>query len=285
MRGWWISLVLACTPVASNVPVMFPAREFGPVPDDPPAAAAEEKPGPADGSGVPGPGPGPKDMSPAPGAAPGPDPRAGETKSIKPGINDPYRGAAAAKRWAKRFERDGREVHDRRAEIIKAMGLGRGMAVADVGAGTGLFTLAFAEAVGPEGVVYAVDLMPNFLAHIREKLDRAKVRHVRLVQATDRSSELPAASVDAIFMSDAYHHLEYPQHTLATLRAALRPGGTLWLIDFKLDANSDAWLKAHVRAGKDQVLRELTAAGFVLVEELGLLQENYFLKLRVAAGP
>jgi SAM-dependent methyltransferase len=232
VRGWWLGLVLACTPVAlppSAAPMAFPAGRFGPVPDDPP----EAEPAAAE--------PGPKDMSAVPGAAP--DPRAGETESIKPGINDPYRGVGAAKRWSKRFERDGREVHDRRAEIIKAMGVGRGMAV------------------------------------------RAKIQHVRLVQATDRSSELPAASVDAIFMSDAYHHLEYPQHTLATLRAALRPGGTLWLIDFKLDANSDAWLKQHVRAGKDQVLRELAAAGFVLDQELGLLQENYFLKLKVAAGP
>lgn len=227
-----------------------------------------------------------EDMSSAPAAAPVPRDSgliARETASIKPGINDPYKSVGAAKRWSKRFERDGREVHDRRADILRVMGLTRGMAIADVGAGTGLFTLAFAEAVGPEGTVYAVDVIPQFLAHIRAKVEKAGfIKRVRLVQATDRSSELAPGSVDAIFMSDAYHHLEYPQHTLATLRAALRPGGTLWLIDFIREDTSDAWIKQHVRAGKAEVLRELAAAGFVLVEDVPLLRENYLLKLQPA---
>ena len=220
--------------------------------------------------------------SPAPTAAPtaAPDPRVDETRSAYPGINAPYRARGAARTWSRRFERDGREVHDHRAQIVAALGLRPGMAVADVGAGTGLFTLLFAEAVGPGGTVFAVDLIPAFLEHIRGKLEKAGVQHVRLVQATDRSAELPPASVDLVFMSDAYHHLEYPQHTLASLRAALRPGGSLWVIDFQREASSDASLRKHVRAGKTQVLRELALAGFELVEELPLLRENYVLHLR-----
>lgn len=208
-----------------------------------------------------------------------------EKASVKPGINDPYKSRGAARRWAKRFERDGREVHDRRAEILQALGLTRGMAIADVGAGTGLFTLAFAEAVGPEGTVYAVDVVPEFLQHVRAKLERAGLMdRARLVQANDRSCELPPNSVDAIFMSDAYHHLEFPQHTLATMRAALRPGGTLWIIDFRREADSDEWLKQHVRAGQAVVVQELAAAGFVVVQELPLLRENYFIKLKLRTG-
>ncbi len=68
---------------------------------------------------------------------------------------------------------------------------------------------------------------------------------------------------------------------MATLRAALRPGGSLWLIDFQRDERSNAAMRRHVRAGKEQVLQELAAAGFVLIEELPLLQENYVLHLRV----
>lgn len=220
----------------------------------------------------------PKDMPKEP--APAPDPRLAETTSAHPGINDPYRSRGAAERWASNFERDGREVHDHRAQIVRTLALRPGMAVADVGAGTGLFTLAFAEAVGPTGTVYAVDLIPAFLAHVRAKITRAKLTQVKLVQATDRSAELPPASVDLIFISDAYHHLEYPQHVLAGLRQALRPGGSLWLIDFQREATSPAWVRRHVRAGKAEVLRELDLAGFELVAEPPLLKENYILHLR-----
>lgn len=209
-----------------------------------------------------------------------PDPRAGETRSVHPGINAPYRAADAARTWSRRFERDGREVHDHQAQIVAALGLRPGQAVADVGAGTGLFTLAFAAQVGPGGVVYAVDLIPEFLAHIGDKVERAGLTQVKLVQASERSAGLPPASVDLIFMSDAYHHLEYPQHVLATLRAALRPGGSLWVIDFQREASSARAMRRHVRAGKAQVLQELAQAGFVLVEELPLLRENYVLHLR-----
>lgn len=268
----WIGLVMivACAPTGT---ARAPVED---VPEDRPeiaVAVPEDRPavvGPAVAQAV------PEDRSADPEVI------ARETASVKPGINAPYRGAGAAKRWAKRFERDGREVHDRRDEIVRALDLRPGMAIADVGAGTGLFTLMFAAAVGAEGTVHAVDVMPGFLAHIRAKVEKAGlIDRVRFVQATDRSSGLAAGSVDAIFMSDAYHHLEYPQHTLATLRAALRPGGTLWLIDFRRDEDSDEWLKQHVRAGKEVVLQELAAAGFVLVQEVPLLRENYFLKLQV----
>ena len=258
-----IAAVLACSPPPA-APVSSPL--------EPAPAPAPSLPVPVDMSPSTGPEP-----PPAPAT---PDPRVGETKSVYPGINAPYRSRGAARTWSRRFERDGREVHDHQAQILAALELRPGMAVADVGAGSGLFTLAFAAAVGPGGTVFAVDLIPEFLAHIRAKLQKAGIRNVQLVQASDRSSELPPASVDLVFMSDAYHHLEYPQHVLATLRTALRPGGSLWVIDFQRDANSDPGLRRHVRAGKAQVLQELAQAGFELVRELPLLTENYVLELR-----
>ncbi len=262
-----LALLLACAPTAP------PAAPEPPVPEARPSLAApvpEDMPEPT----------GPE----APVATASPDPRLAETTSTYPGINDPYRSRNAARQWSRNFERDGREVHDHRAELVAALGLRPGMAIADVGAGTGLFTLAFADAVGPTGTVYAVDLIPGFLAHIRAKLEKARIDHVRLVQGTDRSAELPPASVDIVFMSDAYHHLEYPQHVLAGLRAALRPGGALWVIDFQREADSPVWLKRHVRAGKSQVLQELARAGFELVADLPLLHENYVLQLRVRSA-
>ena len=275
--GCFLAVLLACSPAPLSPPpdavapaaVSLPSSPSGPVP-------SHMSPGTGSEASV-------VDASaPAPVS---PDPRVGETRSVYPGINAPYRAEGAVRTWSRRFERDGREVHDHQAQIVSALGLAPGMVVADVGAGTGLFTLAFAAAVGPGGTVYAVDVIPEFLAHIGTKVKQAGLSNVQLVQASDRSAELPPASVDLIFMSDAYHHLEYPQHVLATLRAALRPGGSLWLIDFNRDATSDAAMRRHVRAGKAQVLKELAQAGFELVEELPLLQENYVLHLRAAAGP
>ncbi|MBL8969982.1 MAG: class I SAM-dependent methyltransferase [Myxococcales bacterium] len=269
--AWLLALLAACTPAPATV-----------APDPADRSIAPESPAPPDMSHAPA-APVRADMSPGPSTAP-PDPRLAETTSNNPGINAPYRARDAATRWSRTFERDGREVHDHRAQIVRTLDLRPGMAIADVGAGTGLFTLEFAAAVGPTGTVYAVDLIPAFLAHIRARVAQAGHTHVQLVQANDRSAELPPASVDLIFMSDAYHHLEYPQHVLASLRQALRPGGSLWLIDFQREANSPAWLRRHVRAGKAQVLRELDLAGFELVAEPPLLHENYVLHLRVRPG-
>ncbi len=180
------------------------------------------------------------------------------------------------------LERDGREIHDRQAEVLAAMDLRPGLVVADIGAGTGLFTEKFAEAVGPTGMVYAVDLMPAFLEHIEARVKRAGLEHVRLVLATDRTSGLAPDSVDVLFLSDVYHHFEYPQHMLASLREALRPGGVMWLIDFhRIPGTSPKWVFEHVRAGKDVVVRELDAAGFEVIEDLPLLRDNYMLRLRV----
>jgi predicted methyltransferase len=263
IRPLLLTLLVACAPAP---------RTVAPVPPDRPQAPAAPVPEDL-----------PQEPSP-PLATPPPatDPRLDETTSAHPGINTPYRAPNAARQWARSFERDGREVHDHRAEIVQLLSLRPGMAVADVGAGTGLFTLAFADAVGPTGTVYAVDLIPAFLTHIRAKVEKAGHTHVKLVQATDHSAELPPRSVDIIFMSDAYHHLEFPQHVLATLRQALRPGGSLWLIDFQREPGSPAWLRRHVRAGKTEVLHELALAGFELVAEPPLLHENYILHLRSA---
>ncbi len=268
-----VAALLACTPA----PLAPPPDAVAPSAGSPPSSSPE--PVPSDMSS------GTESEAPVVDAPVRPDPRIAETRSVYPGINAPYRAEGAVRTWSRRFERDGREVHDHQAQIVSALGLRPGMVVADVGAGTGLFTLAFAAAVGPEGTVYAVDVIPEFLAHIGVKVKQAGLGNVQLVRASDRSAELPAASVDLVFMSDAYHHLEYPQHVLASLRAALRPGGSLWLIDFNRGPNSDAAMRKHVRAGKAQVLEELAQAGFELVEELPLLQENYVLHLRAAAGP
>jgi hypothetical protein len=86
--------------------------------------------------------------------------------SVRPGVNEPYlKPDLSVAGSVERFEREGREVYDRRAEIVNAARLQPGMRVADIGAGTGLFTFLFAEVVGPQGRVYAVDIAEPFVCH------------------------------------------------------------------------------------------------------------------------
>lgn len=206
-----------------------------------------------------------------------------EDASVKPGINEKFLDPnLKVDEWTEKFETESREIFHLRNEIVAAVGLKPGMAIADIGAGTGLFTLPFAEAVGEGGKVYAVEIARNFLDHIRARAARAKAANVETVLATERSVELPESSIDLAFICDVYHHFEYPQASLASLHKALKPGGMIVLIDFKrIPGESSEFVMGHVRAGQEVFESEIVAAGFEKVDEVkDLLKENYFVKFR-----
>lgn len=204
-----------------------------------------------------------------------------EQRAILDTINDSYEEETDVETWRTRFEKVGREVHDRRGEIIAELRIEPGSVIADVGAGTGLYTLPFAEAVGAEGRVYAVDIQPYFLDHIQRGATEAGYRHVETVQATVESAELPAAAIDLVFMCDAYHHIEDPQAYLRTLKAALKPDGRLVIIDYQR-GEAGTWRHDHIRAAPAVFRAEIEAAGFQLEREVSLLKENFFFVFRPA---
>jgi predicted methyltransferase len=201
--------------------------------------------------------------------------------SLHPGINEPYlaRDIDIAE-WTARFEREGRSVYDRRDEIISLAAIAPGSVVADIGAGTGLFVPLLAAATGPKGRVIAVDIVPQFLEHIEQRAREQGLANVEVALCSERSVGLPERSIDVAFLCDVYHHFEFPQSTLASIRSALRPGGELILIDFeRIPGESAEWVMDHVRAGKAEVIRELGAAGFAHVEELELgPADTFFLR-------
>ncbi|MFC5453719.1 class I SAM-dependent methyltransferase [Prosthecobacter fluviatilis] len=203
--------------------------------------------------------------------------------SVKPGINDKFLDPnLKADEWTQKFETESREIFHQREKIVAAVGLKPGMSMADIGAGTGLFTLPFAQAVGPKGHVYAVDIAKNFLSHIQARAVKAQAANVSTVQCTPRSVELPEASIDLAFICDVYHHFEYPQDSLASLHKALKPGGQFVLIDFKrIPGVSSDFVMGHVRAGQEVFEAEVTAAGFEKVAETtDVLKENYFVRFK-----
>jgi predicted methyltransferase len=199
-------------------------------------------------------------------------------QNVNPGINNYYYDAEF-EHWVSVFERPGREVYDRRHDIVNALRLKPGMAVADIGAGTGFYTHLFAKQVGNSGQIYAVDISENFVQNILRAAKAQGLDNVKGIVNNQQNTKLPTNSVDLAFICDTYHHFEYPQTILASIHQALRPGGQLIIIDFrKQHGVSSGWVMSHVRANEATVIREVESAGFRLTEKSQLLHENYFLK-------
>ena len=199
-----------------------------------------------------------------------------QEKSVRPGVNDTFRDPDP-KAFTERFEIESREVFAKRKEILDAIKLKPTDVVADIGAGTGLFTRLFASNLGPEGRVIAVDIAQRFLDHIEVTCREQNLRNVEALLCTDDSTELPPESVDVAFICDTYHHFEFPQKTMTSLLKAMKPGGRVILIDFKrIEGESSDWTMDHVRAGQEVFEAEVLESGFRKADEIkDLLKENY----------
>ncbi len=198
-------------------------------------------------------------------------------QSVRPGVNRQYENPNW-QQWINTFERSGREVYDKRHAIVAASAVQPGMSVADIGAGTGLFTRLFAEAVTPTGTVYAVDISEPFIENILRSSREQGLANVLGIVNTPRDTGLPADSIDLAFITATYHHFEYPASMLASIYRALHRDGRLIIIDFRRDPHvSSRWVMGHVRGDKTLVIEEVQAAGFRLVDDKPLLQSNYFL--------
>jgi CubicO group peptidase (beta-lactamase class C family)/ubiquinone/menaquinone biosynthesis C-methylase UbiE len=200
-----------------------------------------------------------------------------QEESVRPGINDPFKNPDV-KEYIGKFETESREIYAERKQIMDACPVKPGMTVADIGAGTGLFTRMFATAVGAEGKVYAVDIAPKFIQHIETTCKESGIKNVVGVVCTPTSAELPANSIDLVFICDTYHHFEFPHKTMASVHRALRPGGKVVVIDFhRIEGKSREWVLNHVRAGQEVFTKEIVSNGFKLLEEKKFLKENYCL--------
>ena len=203
-----------------------------------------------------------------------------QTEETKPGINANFLDPNLdVEDFVRRFEIESREVFASRLEILKNCELKRGNVIADIGAGTGLFTRMFSRSVD-DGWVYAVDIAPKFLDHIRKSSDEIGLTNITPVLCGEDSVSLPANSIDVAFICDTYHHFEHHEATLASIHKALKEDGRLIVIDFnRIPGKTREWLLNHVRAGKEVFQAEIVKAGFELIEDRRVagLEENYFL--------
>ncbi len=158
-----------------------------------------------------------------------------------------------------------REVWQRPDDIVAALALAAGSRVADVGAGDGFFTVRLARAVGPEGRVLAVEIDQKMLELLKQLVEREKLSNVDVIRGEPNDPRLPADSLDAVLIVNAYH--EMPQHAeiLEHIRKALRPKGRLVIVEPITDRRRDEpralQVKAHELA-PEYVVGELHSAGF-----------------------
>jgi ubiquinone/menaquinone biosynthesis C-methylase UbiE len=185
-----------------------------------------------------------------------------------------------AEDWNRLLTSPERELYDKRELVVRLAAVRPGMTVADIGAGTGLFTMMLSDAVGPAGRVYAEEIVGKFSRYIAETAARQGRWNVVSVLGTERSVGLPPDSVDLAFLCDVYHHFERPEEMLASIRRSLHEDGEVLLVEFRREPGSPAWLLEHVRAGEAQVFREFEQAGFVRLSTDDSLRDSYVARFR-----
>ena len=176
------------------------------------------------------------------------------------------------------LDRPEREAEEAPSKAIAALRIPKGAVVADVGAGSGYYTVRLSEVVGPAGRVVATDLQQGMLDLIRGKVERQDLANVTLVRGRADDPNLPAATFDLILMVDVYHELASPQIFVRKLREALKPGGRLVLIEFRLEDPRVPIREEH-KMSVAQVRQELGADGFQIEKVIDVLPWQHIIVL------
>ena len=200
-----------------------------------------------------------------------------DEKNVNPGINNNYYDAKF-EQWLETFETPGREVFDKKETILQEAQIKPGMRIADIGAGTGFYSIAFAQKTGEDGLVYAIDISSDFIRNILLRAKNHDITNIKGIINNQKEIGLSQNSIDLAFICDTYHHFEYPLTTLQSVYQSLSSGGKLIIIDFKRDPQiSSSWVMGHVRANKEKVIKEVESIGFKLIGDSNILERNIFL--------
>ena len=154
------------------------------------------------------------------------------------------------------LERPEREREENVAKMLASLDVKEGQIVADFGAGTGHHAVKLSPLVGAKGKVYAVDIQKEMIAILQKRVKQEKLTNVELVHNTEKDPKLPAAAIDMILMVDVYHELSYPYEVTVELVKALKPGGRLVFVEFRLEDPKVPILNVH-RMSQAQVKKEM----------------------------
>lgn len=175
------------------------------------------------------------------------------------------------------FENKDRDQKLQINRVMDVLGIQAGSIVADIGAGSGWFTVRAAKRVGPSGLVYAVDINPKAITYIQERAQKGDIQNVRAILGKDDDPLLPAASIDSVLILKTYHEVSQPVRLLENLCKSLRPGALVGIID-RNGRGDDHGIDQAV------VVEEAGRAGYVLVEQYDFVKadrEDYFLVFRL----
>ncbi len=169
-----------------------------------------------------------------------------------------------------------RDEYQKPHEVLMALDLKPGETIADIGSGSGYFTLRFAAHVGDTGRVYAVDIDPELIRHLNRRVRDAGVRNVQTILAEPDDPLLPDASVDRFVVVDTWHHIEKQVEYLALMRRMLKPGGQVVMIDFQ-KRELPFGPPLQMKIAREDLIRQMEASGFHLAKEETFLPYQYFL--------
>ena len=173
------------------------------------------------------------------------------------------------------LERPAREREEKPSLLIKNLELAEDAVVADIGAGSGYFTFKLAEKV-PNGTVYAVDIQPEMIDILKKRQKALGAENVKTILSTTDDTKLPENEVDGVLLVDAYHEFDFPREMLASIYKALKPGGRVFLLEYRAEDLSVPIKPLHKMSQK-QAKREYAASGFRWVETRDFLPRQHFM--------
>jgi len=197
-----------------------------------------------------------------------------------------HRNPTDIKQYLEHLDSSERDKDQKPSLVVEALGLKPGMAVADLGSGSGYFTRRFVEAVTETGKVYAVDVEQEMLTYVKESVEHMHMPFTaEFILALPDNPKLPTDSVNVIFLCNVYHHLESRTTYFSNIRSALKTGGRIAIIDFYHDERSGdvGFPKRHL-IPRETVVSEMAGAGYKLSREHTFLTRQYFLEF-VPATP
>jgi SAM-dependent methyltransferase len=178
-----------------------------------------------------------------------------------------------AEQWAQEFDDPKRDAWQKPHEVIQALALKPDAVIADIGSGTGYFSVRLAHMV-PKGRVYGVDIEPDMVKYLAERAKREGLKNLIAVTGAPGDPLLPE-KVDLILMVDTYHHIEDRDRYFRTLHDSLKPGGRIAIIDFRMDSPDGPPKSA--RSTSDGIKAELNRVDYTLIQEHAFLPNQYFL--------
>lgn len=174
------------------------------------------------------------------------------------------------------LEAPDRDFWQRPDQIMDSLAVADASVVADVGAGSGWFTIHLAHRVGPQGIVYAQDVQTEMLTAISRRVQREGLTNVRPVLGGRSDPRLPAGMMDAVLLVDVYHELDDRVTMLKNIATSLKPQGRIGVVDFRLDGTGPG-PAAGERISPDLVVKDAKSAGLRLIKQEPFLQYQYFL--------